>query len=112
MQFSGGGYLSFYSNGVNKGDFNPYQGLRLKTLLTFEADNTYDIGRYTSTNYRPRNVYVGTDVDAGGSYKVAGTKVVGNRCAAIPNSNGTQADDTRAINAILSCMRAHGLVSP
>lgn len=48
----------------------------------------------------------------GGSYKVNGTKVVGAQCAAIPNSNGTQADSTRAINAILSCMRSHGLVAP
>jgi hypothetical protein len=47
-----------------------------------------------------------------GSVRVNNVKVLGGRCAAIPNSAGTTADNTRAINAMLSCMRAHGLVNP
>lgn len=56
-------------------------------------------------------VDVNGDLRVDGSYKVDNVKVVGNQCAAIANSNGTQADDTRAINAILTCMRSHGLVA-
>lgn len=52
------------------------------------------------------------NTNSGGSYKVSGVKVVGAQCSAIPNSNGTLADNTRAINALLTCMRAHGLVAP
>lgn len=84
---------------------------QLRRPLVWETDNTQDIGKLGSALFRPKNIYVGTDVDAGGSYKVAGKKVVGSQCAPIPNSNGTHADDTRAINAILACMRAHGLVA-
>lgn len=48
----------------------------------------------------------------GGGYKFNGTKVVGGQQGPIPDSDGTQADDTRAINAITAAMRAHGLIAP
>ncbi len=47
----------------------------------------------------------------GASYKVNNTKVVGAQCAAILNSNGTDSDTTRAVNAVLACLRSHGLVA-
>jgi len=46
-----------------------------------------------------------------GSVKVNGAKVVGTQCPAIPNSTG-RADNTRAINALLACLRQHGLIAP
>jgi len=52
------------------------------------------------------------NTNGGGSYKVGGVKVVGNQCGAIPNSNGTSADNARAINALLACMRTHGMIAP
>lgn len=39
------------------------------------------------------------------------TKVLGGQQPAIPNSNGTTADNARAINAILVAMRGHGLIA-
>ncbi len=51
------------------------------------------------------------EVDVG-HVKVNNVKVVGSRCASIPNSTGTVADNQRAMNAILACMRTHGLVNP
>jgi len=47
----------------------------------------------------------------GASYKVNGTKVVGSQCPAIPDSLGTIKDNRRAINALLACMRSHGMVA-
>jgi|GEM_PF-4846445 len=52
------------------------------------------------------------NTNGGGSYKVGGVKVVGAQCSAIPNSNGTMADNARAINALLACMRTHGMIAP
>jgi hypothetical protein len=52
------------------------------------------------------------NTNGGGSFKINGTKVVGAPCPAIPNSNGTTGDNKRAINALLTCMRSHGLVGP
>jgi len=45
------------------------------------------------------------------SVKVGGAKVVGAQCPAITNSNGSTADNRRAINNILACLRTHGLVA-
>lgn len=50
-------------------------------------------------------------VDAG-SYRVKGTQVVGAQCPAIPSSSGKPDDTTRAINAVLQCLRQHGLIAP
>lgn len=44
--------------------------------------------------------------------KRGSVQILGSQCAAILNSNGSQADDTRAINAVLSCLRSHGVVAP
>lgn len=46
------------------------------------------------------------------SVQVGGVKVIGSRCTAIVNSDGTLADTVRAVNATLSCLRSHGLVAP
>jgi len=46
------------------------------------------------------------------SVKVGGVKVVGAQCLAISNSNGSLADNRRAINSLLTCLRTHGVVAP
>jgi hypothetical protein len=46
------------------------------------------------------------------SVKVGGIKVVGAQCPAIPNSNGSTADNRRTINGLLACLRTHGVVAP
>jgi hypothetical protein len=46
------------------------------------------------------------------SVKVGGVKVIGAQCPAIPNSNGSLADNRRAINNLLTCLRTHGAVAP
>lgn len=67
-------------------------------------------GGYQVVINAPANVQT---VDASGEYKVDGQKVVGNRCAPIPDSNGSNADNKRAINALLNCLRTnHGSVAP
>ena len=72
-------------------------------LLQVENPNTGLGGEIRAKSYNTNN---------GGSYRVNNTKVVGAQCAPIPNSNGTQADNARAINALLACMRSHGMVAP
>jgi hypothetical protein len=46
------------------------------------------------------------------SFNVGGVKVVGAQCPAIPNSNGSTADNRRTINGLLACLRTHGVVAP
>lgn len=46
-----------------------------------------------------------------GQININGLKAVGARCAAIPDSTGGT-DDTRAINAILACLRTQGTIAP
>ena len=43
--------------------------------------------------------------------KVGGVKVVGAQCPAIPNSNGSLADNRRTLNSLLACLRTHGVVA-
>lgn len=38
-------------------------------------------------------------------------QILGAQCLAVPDSDGTQADDTRAINGLLGCLRTHGLLA-
>lgn len=64
-------------------------------------------GNVPTTIHASFNAYTSN----GGSYKVNNTKVVGAQCGAILNSNGTQTDTTRAVNAVLVCLRSHGLVA-
>jgi hypothetical protein len=45
------------------------------------------------------------------SVKVGGVKVVGMQCPAIPNSNGSLADNRRTLNSLLACLRTHGVVA-
>jgi hypothetical protein len=104
------GFLDFFTGGVEKLRVQP-AGVRLFSELFFNVDNTYDLGKVSGSNFRPRDGYFGRDLDVGGVYKVDGVKVLANQCASIPNSNGSQADDTRAINAILDCLRSHGIVA-
>jgi len=40
------------------------------------------------------------------------TQVLGAQCGPIPDSDGSPADNGRAINALLGCLRRHGLVDP
>lgn len=42
---------------------------------------------------------------------IGGVKVLGGQQPAIPNSDGTAADNARAINAILTALRSHGLIA-
>lgn len=44
-------------------------------------------------------------------YQVASTRVIGGQVAAIANSTGSTADNTRALNEILAAMRSHGLIA-
>lgn len=44
--------------------------------------------------------------------EVGGVKVLGARCGAIANSDGTEEDNTRAVNAMLACLRTHGMIAP
>lgn len=56
-----------------------------------------------------------TTVDATTSYKIAGTKVVGARGAAVPDATGgvtIDAEARTAINDLLARLRTHGLISP
>jgi len=46
------------------------------------------------------------------SVKVGGVKVIGAQCQAIPNSTGSLADNRRATNSMLACLRTHGIVAP
>lgn len=67
----------------------------------------------------PQNGGIGTvkgsfdvNTSSGGAYKTNGVKVVGAQCGAISDSDGTAADNARAINSLLGCLRSHGLVAP
>ena len=48
---------------------------------------------------------------SGSGFYVAGTRIIGGQIPAIPDSTSTASDNARAINAILSAMRAHGLIA-
>lgn len=74
------------------------------------GDNHYvaEFSKYQVSLYKP--VVVDNSVSAT-SFKVGGNQVVGPGCGAISNADGTDAGNARAINAVLACMRAHGLVS-
>lgn len=50
-------------------------------------------------------------VESKSGFTVAGKRVVGGQLPAIADSTGTASDNARAINAILSAMRAHGLIA-
>lgn len=52
-----------------------------------------------------------SQVDVSGVYKVAGTQVVKAQQPAIPDADGTLPGDTTTINAILTMLRQHGLIS-
>lgn len=44
-------------------------------------------------------------------FSVAGKRIIGGQQAAIANTDGSTADNARAINAILAAMRSHGLIA-
>lgn len=46
-----------------------------------------------------------------GTVKRGSTQILGAQCAEIPDSDGTKTDDTRAINAMLGCLRQHGIIA-
>lgn len=59
---------------------------------------------------KTNNVWGYGTLDTAGT-KVNGVSVVGTQQSAIPNSDGSQTDNARAINALLAAMRAHGLIA-
>ena len=58
-----------------------------------------------------RKAYFYGAVDSGVGFRVGGIRVLGPQLAAIANSTGTAADNQRAINAILTVIRSHGLIA-
>lgn len=61
--------IVFNINGSAKFAVEP-SGLRMVSALTFDADNTVDVGKTGGTNFRPRDVYVGRDVYVAGVLKL------------------------------------------
>ena len=53
-----------------------------------------------------------SNLNVAGTYRVAGTQVVGARGAAVVDAAATTTDLQRAVNEILGRLRAHGLIAP
>lgn len=57
-------------------------------------------------------VELGAPINVLGSISINGTEVLTGKCSAIVDSDGTLADNTRAMNALLACLRTIKLVTP
>lgn len=85
--------------------------------MQFFVDNGARISWNKGGDFQPSGTNeFGSLTDAGvlnvvGSYQVDGVQVVGNQGAAIADADGTLADATRAINAILAQMRTDGKIA-
>ena len=82
------GVTNFYQNGVKALGLNEYGE------VTFE-----------------KRVIMKNHLDLGSYLMIDNVKILGGQQAAIPNSTGTAEDNARAINAILTAMRGHGLIA-
>lgn len=94
IQFAGSGLVDIKSNGNLNVRSQPGR-VDYSVALVFAADNTVDLGFVGGTNFRPRNIYagsnvfVGASVDAVTSYKVGSTKVLGAQETGWTTSSGT-----------------------
>jgi lysophospholipase L1-like esterase len=89
-------------------DFALISGATTRLTLTSAGQLTVADGSHIATG-----TTTGTKIGTATTQKVGfynATPVV--QGVAIPDSNGTQADDTRAVNAVLARMRAMGLIAP
>jgi len=96
MQFNGGDIISWFSGNVQIMSIQPFGPmLELNALLCFNADNTYDVGFRNFTNFRPRNVYVGTDVITGGTLNVTtgGSTSISSGVGTVKMSSANPADN-------------------
>lgn len=101
--------VQYVSSGSALVKFEP-AGLRMFNHIFFHADNTKDIGMTNFTNFRPRNIYAGTDVIIGGVFRVGANQVVGARGAAVADATDNASAILR-LNDLLARVRAHGLIS-
>ena len=76
------GVTDFYQNGINCLSFNSSGDMNVKRILRLD-------------NY----------------LMISGKKIIGGQQSAIADSTGTAADNQRAINAILTALRSHGLIA-
>lgn len=109
FQWFGSGVLGIQSNGAFIVAISPTK-FELRKPLTWETDNTEDIGKQGGTNFRPRDAFIGRDVIAAGVYKVGTTQVVGAQGAAVADATDAATAITQ-LNALLARCRAHGLIS-
>lgn len=82
------GTTSLYQNGVNFLEVNNLGEATFKKVVSVEAP--LHLSSYVT---------------------VGGKKILGGQVAAIADSTGTAADNQRAINAILTALRSHGLIA-
>lgn len=64
FNFAGSNQILAFSGGSAKFAIEP-AGVRMISALTFDIDNTYDLGKTSGTNFRPRDVYVGRNLEVG-----------------------------------------------
>ncbi len=64
LQWFGSGILSLQSDGANVAVVNPTY-FELRKPLTWDVDNTQDIGKRSGTNFRPRDVFIGRNLEVG-----------------------------------------------
>jgi len=77
------------------------------TGLVIKNDQISGSAIISLTGYIKSSNYIETD----GVFKVAGNQVLGAQQPAIASSNGSQADNARAINELLEAFRKHGSIA-
>jgi hypothetical protein len=68
-------------------------------------------GNIYATGGSNNNIYADGHIDAALYFSVNGTQVVGAQQPAIAAADGSAADLTAKVNALLAAMRAHGLIA-
>lgn len=62
IELPGSNILRFVAGGAIKGHFDT-TGLVMNSALTFDADNTYDFGKTGGSNFRPRDAFIGRNLE-------------------------------------------------
>lgn len=71
IEFPGSNILRFHAGGAVKYRIDT-TGLIMNSAITFDADNTFDFGIVSGTNFRPRDIKAGRDLYVGGTVLIAG----------------------------------------
>jgi hypothetical protein len=106
LSLSPTGAILFPNNSSNAGGLRFRSAFSNNTIAPLYLDNQ-DRVRIAASGQQ--TVFGGT-IEAP-SVKVGGAQVLGNQCPPIPDTNGSLADNQRAINSLLQCLRAHGALA-